>query len=108
MVKLIFFEVALLLVAKMLPLTGSALTAVRSLFASAPQVCPITSWNLLEVELFVESEQACFSICEATKDCNFYRFFNDLSPAKPSQCFMFKTCGRSVVEAGPDCVVNKE
>ena len=53
-----------------------------------------------------------------------FRFYDSMSPPalegsnddviepspspKPSQCFMFRTCGREVVKATPDCALTRE
>ena len=36
-----------------------------------------------------------------------YRFYEPMNN-RPSQCFLFKTCGRKVENATFDCVLNKE
>ncbi len=36
------------------------------------------------------------------------RYFDAEDLSKPSQCFLFKSCGRNVERASPDCILNEE
>ena len=38
----------------------------------------------------------------------FPRYFDAEDLSKPSQCFLFRSCGRSVERASADCVLNEE
>ncbi|XP_040571187.1 uncharacterized protein [Lepeophtheirus salmonis] len=77
------------------------------LLKSAPQLCPIEDGNLIGVELFVEDEEECFKFCENSKECLFFRFFHALDQ-KPSQCYLFNTCGRHVESATSNCQLSRE
>ena len=41
---------------------------------SAPQMCPIDDGNLVDVKLFIASDQECFRLCERASDCSFFRY----------------------------------
>ena len=41
---------------------------------SAPQMCPIDDGNLVDVKLFIASDQECFRLCERAPDCSFFRY----------------------------------
>ncbi|TRY74923.1 hypothetical protein TCAL_07513 [Tigriopus californicus] len=79
----------------------------RNLMENAPQMCPIEHNNLIDVQLFVSDEEECFKLCEKSDKCKFFRFYAS-SFTRPSQCFLFKSCGRQVEDASPDCMLNKE
>ena len=44
-----------------------------SQMSSAPQLCPIDHGNLIDVKLFVASEEQCFKLCEKQEGCHYYR-----------------------------------
>ena len=82
-----------------------SLTEAASI-GTAPQKCPVQNGNLLDVDLFVESDRECAKKCEANEKCFFYFFYT--APTKnrqPPQCFLYETCDRLVEAAQPDCYI---
>ena len=73
---------------------------------TAPQKCPVQNGNLLDVDLFVESDSECAAKCEKNEKCFYYFFYT--APTKnrqPPQCFLYETCDRLVEAAEPDCYI---
>jgi len=83
--------------------TVSASPIVRT----APQECPLTDGNLLTVKLFIKDASTCSKMCQDDPRCHFYKFYQ-AQDGKPPQCFFYDTCGRTVYEAPPECVMSKE
>eukprot|EP00096_Caligus_rogercresseyi_P005548 TRINITY_DN2131_c0_g1_i2.p1 TRINITY_DN2131_c0_g1~~TRINITY_DN2131_c0_g1_i2.p1 ORF type:complete len:555 (+),score=117.14 TRINITY_DN2131_c0_g1_i2:130-1794(+) len=77
------------------------------LLKTAPTMCPIEDGNLIGVEFFVDGDGDCFRLCEGHAECLFYRYFPPLD-SKPSQCYLFSTCGRHVESASSDCQISRE
>ena len=76
---------------------------------TAPEKCPLQNGNLVDVDLFVESDAECKTKCENHEKCFFYFFYT--APTKnrqPPQCFLYETCDRLVEKAQPDCYIGKE
>ena len=76
---------------------------------TAPEKCPLQNGNLIDVDLFVESDAECRRKCEASEECFYYFFYT--APTKnrqPPQCFLYETCDRLVEKADADCYIGKE
>ena len=76
---------------------------------TAPEKCPLQNGNLIDVDLFVESDAECRRKCEAKEECFYYFFYT--APTKnrqPPQCFLYETCDRLVEKADADCYIGKE
>ena len=76
---------------------------------TAPEKCPLQNGNLIDVDLFVESDVECRRKCEAKEECFYYFFYT--APTKnrqPPQCFLYETCDRLVEKADGDCYIGKE
>ena len=97
-------------------MTNFALTAFCLFFGAlkaasigtAPQKCPVQNGNLLDVDLFVESDSECAAKCEKNEKCFYYFFYT--APTKnrqPPQCFLYETCDRLVEAAQSDCYIGK-
>ena len=95
-------------------MTKFAVTAFCLLFGAlqaasigtAPQKCPVQNGNLLDVDLFVESDSECAAKCEKNEKCFYYFFYT--APTKnrqPPQCFLYETCDRLVEAAQADCYI---
>eukprot|EP00095_Tigriopus_kingsejongensis_P003413 maker-scaffold1126_size61158-snap-gene-0.10 protein:Tk03413 transcript:maker-scaffold1126_size61158-snap-gene-0.10-mRNA-1 annotation:"microneme protein " len=98
------------MVSSALPIVLSLLVAgsrARNIMENAPIMCPIEDDNLIDVQLFTSGQKECAKECEKSDACKFYRFYS-ASFTRPSQCFLFKSCGRKVEDASPDCMLNKE
>ena len=50
---------------------------------SAPQMCPIDDGNLVDVKLFIASDQECFRLCERAPECSFFRY-EQQEPSMPT------------------------
>ena len=75
---------------------------------TAPQKCPVQNGNLLDVDLFVESDKECAQKCQENEKCFFYFFYT--APTKnrqPPQCFLYETCDRLVEAAKTDCYIGQ-
>ena len=84
----------------------AALEASGASIGTAPQKCPVQNGNLLDVDLFVESDSECAAKCEKNEKCFYYFFYT--APTKnrqPPQCFLYETCDRLVEAAKPDCYI---
>ena len=81
------FPLILLIVASLLPfcpLTHCRLFSPSVPFLrSAPQMCPIDDGNLVDVKLFIASDQECFRLCERAPECSFFRY--EQQEASPSR-----------------------
>jgi len=77
------------------------------LVRSAPEECPLNDGNLLTVKLFIKDVDMCLQFCQSDPMCNYYQFYA-AQDGKPPQCFFYETCGRTVYEAPPECVMSKE
>ena len=76
---------------------------------TAPDKCPMQNGNMIDVDLFVESDAECRRKCEQHEDCFYYFFYT--APTKnrqPPQCFLYETCDRLVEVASKDCYIGKE
>ena len=75
----------------------------------APQRCPLQEVNLMDVDLFVDTEEECVDICARHDNCFFYNFYTGDSSSlqAPSQCFLYEKCTRSVVKATEHCPLDK-
>ena len=76
---------------------------------TAPEKCPLQKGTLIDVDLFVESDEACRKLCEDHEKCFYYFFYT--APTKnrqPPQCFLYETCDRLVEKADSDCYIGKE
>ena len=76
---------------------------------TAPEKCPLQKGTLIDVDLFVESDDECRKKCEDHEKCFYYFFYT--APTKnrqPPQCFLYETCDRLVEEADEDCYIGKE
>jgi len=58
-------------------------------------MCPIDEENLIEVKLFVKDGNQCYNYCENNELCEYFRFYEAMN-GRPSQCYLFKSCGRKV------------
>ena len=75
---------------------------------TAPEKCPLQNGNLIDVDLFVESDAECRMKCEQHEKCFYYFFYT--APTKnrqPPQCFLYETCDRLVEQADADCYIGK-
>ena len=76
---------------------------------TAPQKCPVQNGNLLDIDLFVDSDQECAGKCQRNEKCFFYFFYTaPTMNRQPPQCFLYETCDRHVESAQPDCYISKE
>ena len=73
---------------------------------TAPQKCPVQNGNLLDIDLFVDSDQECAGKCQRNEKCFFYFFYTaPTMNRQPPQCFLYETCDRLVEAAQSDCYI---
>ena len=97
------------------------------LFKLISQNCTLyPSRNLLDVVLFVETEDDCKQTCQNHPDCVFYRFYEEgpqeaikaraleegrgagnTVENQPAQCFLYSQCTREVRESTEACPLTK-
>ena len=61
-------------------LFGIAIYTIMALpqMKTAPQRCPVKNGNLLDVVLFVESEEMCKMRCQTEEKCIFYFYYEGI------------------------------
>ena len=104
--------------------TALALPMMRT----APEECPLQDNNVLDVHLFVTSEDDCKQLCQDDEECVFYHYYQGSQPEQrnedeivfnenqilnegaenqPAQCFLYDACNRVVRSATDDCPLTK-
>ena len=73
-------------------LFGIAIYTIMALpqMKTAPQRCPVKNGNLLDVVLFVDSEEMCKMRCQTEEKCIFYFYYEGITVIISNNFFMIE------------------